>query len=355
LEKGKIDIAGNTRLILGSESQNTIFLFPLFPSRQLFLVPKKNWDDVNLLLSLYNFFDETARIMMLLTLLVVPALVYFLSGMKNQKKRGLNSLTKNYIDGIGIITLVSIKLPQNWPSRWVIGSYALVWLTLSNVYASKMIEFLNTSGGLNDIKNMDELIESNLIIKIPTAMAMLYKQDNRETASKWYNFMHECYKQNIASQQKGERYALPDEFNFAEMILTKKFAITVSDNFAFRVLRMFYDNKGRDLITSVDTKTELFYAPFLPRTSPFVERFNDILIRILEAGITNYQTRLAEIDSNLLYIQRAKNGHLWLDLPQAISFTQLAYIFYYYIGAITVCFCVFILEIFFHSISVIFS
>jgi hypothetical protein len=81
----------------------------------------------------------------------------------------------------------------------------------------------------------------------------------------------------------------------------QKYAFGCSGNFAFRTLRMFYDEKGNDLITSVDSKDDVFYATLIPRTSPFVDTFNEILIRIMEAGIVNYQKSLNESDSNLLW------------------------------------------------------
>lgn len=52
---------------------------------------------------------------------------------------------------------------------------------------------------------------------------------------------------------------------------------------------MFYDEKGNELITYVDSETEIFYTSLIPRSSPFVERFNEIWMRFSEAVVANYQ------------------------------------------------------------------
>lgn len=334
LEAGEAEMSGNSRLIIGRDLQNLIFLFPLFPSRQLFLIPKKHWEDVNLLQSIYTFFDTGTRLSILVTFAAVPAVIFFLNVKNDNKKQRFVDLTKYYSDGFAVVTQVSTKLPTTWPSRFVIGSFVIAWLVLSNTIAGKMIEFLNANLGMRNIQTVDELFKSDLIISIPAAMKMLYDQDYGEDVSDHYKFMHKTYKNSLRKFKKGDTFAFPDEFNFDQVFQTKKYAVAVSDNFAFRSLRMFYDEKGNDLITFVDSRAEIFYSNLIQRNSPFVETFNEILMKILEAGITNYQNSLAEADSNLLYIQRAKNGKLPSTDPQSISLTQLSYIFYFYLWSI---------------------
>lgn len=340
---------------MGRDLNKVICLFPLFPSRQLFLIPKKNWDDVNLLKSLYLFFDGTTRVTMLLTFILVPFIVYVFNLRVDKRKRGFNHFVKNYINAFAICALVSTKLSKNWPSRCVTGSFIIAWLVLSNIYAGKMIEFLNANLGMRNIQTIDELFKSDLIVNIPAAMRMLYDQDYGENVSEHYKFLHKAYKKTLMSSNQGDKHAFPDEFNFAQIFRTKKYAVAVSDNFAFTSLRMFYDTKGNDLITYVDSGAEIFYSSLTPRSSPFVEAFNEILMGIMEAGIANYQKSLAEADSNLIYIRRAKNGHLASTTPQSISITQLSYIFYFYLVSIVITVCVFLLEILFYAMPLVFN
>lgn len=341
LETGLADLSGNTRIILGRDLDNVIFLFPLFASRLIFLIPKKNWNDVNLLSSLFEFFDVTTRIIILVTFLLTPLMVCFLE----RRDKKFNSLIRNYILEIAIMTQVSMKLPKNWPSRCIIGSYTISWLILSNTYAGKMIEFLNTNLGLRDIKTVEELLRSDLIINIPSGMVMLYSEENPTTSSQSYRVLHEAYKAALIKASKGDKFAFADEFNFAEIFQTKKYAVACTSNFAFRILRMMYDATGNDLITTIDSGSELLYATLVPRDSPFVETFNEILMQMVEAGIESYQTSLAEADSNLLYIDRIKNGKIATKQPQSITLNQLSYIFYLYLASVAITFCVFLSEI----------
>jgi hypothetical protein len=276
-----------------------------------------------------------------------------LSLISEKKKCGFNRLLKDYTNGLAVIAMVSTKLPKNWPSRFVVGSFVITWLILSNTIAGKMIEFLNANLGMRDIKNVDELFKSDLIINIPAAMKMLYDQDYGDDVSNNYKLLHRAYKEALKRSNEGDKFAFADEFNFAQIFQTKKYAITVSDNFAHRVLRMFYDEKGNDLITFVDSRAEIYYSNLIPRNSPFVETFNEILMRILEAGIANYQKSLAEADSNLIYIQRAKNGKIASTEPQSISLTQLSYIFYFYLWSAALSVCVFLMEIFVHALPLV--
>lgn len=351
MEYENADIAANMRLVAEYNTSNTLCLFPTTTTKLKFFVPKKYWDEVYILSSIYNFLDQSLKIIIFTMFSFLPLLIFIFNFISGKRKSPFNALVLCYLNYFAIMNFISIKLPRYWPSRFIYGSILIVWIILGNIFAGKMIEFLNTNSGLKQIESIDELTKSNLLIKVPYPMAILF-EGNFQNASSSHQFLNQIVIESRKLERKGDRLAFIDVENMGEMIRSRKYAMLFLENLIDFLEKKYFDEKnGRNILTHIeDTPYEYYYAISVPKTSAFVSRFNEILMRIFEAGISKYQMMMAMIENDLMYIRRVKAGQVPNDAIKKISINQLSSVFYLYLFCLLTCFSIFLCELFIHKI-----
>lgn len=350
VEYENADLAANMRLVAEYNTTNTLCLFLTTTTKLKFSVPKKYWDEVNILSGVYNFLDDGLKISILVMFLTLPLLLFFLNLIGGCKKSFFDAITSCYLKYFGIMGFVSVELENFWTSRYVYGGILLMWITIGNTYSGKMIEFLNINGGLKQIGSIEELIKTNLIIKVPYPMAILF-EGNFEDATESHKFLNRIVDESRKLEKVGDRMAFIDVENMGEMIRSRNYAMLYLDNLIDFLEKKHFDKNGNNILTHIeDTPYECYYATSVPKTSAFVSRFNEIIMRIFEAGISKYQLMLAMIDNDLIYIRRVKADQVPNDCIKSLSIKQMSSIFYLYIYAITTCIFVFLLETIFYYI-----
>ena len=352
IEYEQADFAANARIVAEHDTSNSLCLFPTTTTKLKFAVPKKYWDEVNILASIYNFLDINLKISIFAIFIVSPIVILIFDRIQGIKKYSLfESLTSNYLMFYAILTFVSVKLPKNWTSRWIIGGVIIIWLIIGNMYSSKMIEFLNTNSGLKQIENIDELMKSDLSVKVPYPMAILF-EGNFKNTSKAHQFINRVVKKSRELERIGNKWAFIDIENMGDLIRSKKFALLFLDNLIDHVEKVYHDKNANNILTHIEeTPYEYYYATSVPRTSPFVQRFNEVLMRIFETGISKYQMNLAMTDNDMIYIRRIKEGKVPNNGLKSISLQQLYSVFYVYLLSIGSCLCIFIAEIALHKLK----
>ncbi|XP_070494137.1 uncharacterized protein [Chironomus tepperi] len=350
IEYEHADFAANARLVAEYNTTNSLCLFPTTTTKLKFAVPKKYWDEVNILVSIYNFLDINLKICIFTIFIVLPTLILITDKIQGIEKYSIfESLTSNYLMFYAILTFVSIKLPKNWTTRCLVGSVIIIWLVIGNMYSSKMIEFLNTNSGLKQIGSIEELMESDLSVKVPYPMAILF-EGNFKNTSKSHQFINHVVTKSRELERIGNKWAFIDIENMGDLIRSKKFALLFLDNLIDHVEKGYYDKNGNNILTHIEeTPYEYYYSTSVPKTSPFVQHFNDILMRIFEAGISKYQMNIALIDNDLVYIRRMKEGKVPNNGLKSISLQQLYSVFYVYLISLGTCLCIFIAEIVLHK------
>jgi hypothetical protein len=83
----------------------------------------------------------------------------------------------------------------------------------------------------------------------------------------------------------------------------------------------------------------------VPKSSPFQDRFNEIIRRIVEAGIQYYQHNLAIIESEMNLIRESKRGFLPEKSIRVIIVDDLKDTFTHYLELNAIAFGVFLLEL----------
>ncbi|KAL7022552.1 hypothetical protein ACKWTF_012293 [Chironomus riparius] len=350
IEYEQADFAANARIVAEHDTSNSLCLFPTTTTKLKFAVPKKYWDEVNILASIYNFLDINLKVAIFTIFIVTPILILIfdrIQGIKNYSV--FESLATNYLMFYAIMTFVSVKLPKNWTSRWVIGGVIIIWLIIGNIYSSKMIEFLNTNSGLKQIESIDELMESDLSVKVPYPMAILF-EGNFKNTSMAHQFINRVVTKSRELERIGNKWAFIDIENMGDLIRSKKFALLFLDNLIEHVEKVYFDKNGNNILTHIEeTPYEYYYATSVPKTSPFVKRFNELLMRIFETGISKYQMNMALTDNDLIYIRRMKEGKVPNNGLKSLSLQQLYSVFHVYLISIGSCLCFFIAEIALHK------
>jgi hypothetical protein len=210
---------------------------------------------------------------------------------------------------------------------------------------------LNTSLGLKQIGSIDELTRTSLEVKVPYPMAILFEGDLGE-ATHSHLYLNKVIKKSRILERAENPKAFVDVHNMGEMIRSKKYSILFFDFIISFLEKFYYDDYGNDFMTHIkETPYEYFYASSVPKTSPFVGRFNEILMRIFEAGISKYQMNKAISETDLIYIRRMKIGKIDLNGLKSISLTQLSSIIYLFFISLVITFLVFLCEILINVIA----
>jgi hypothetical protein len=204
IERDEIDLSANGRIVSEYNTTNNLALFPLSSTKLKFFVPKRNWKDVNIASKMWNFFDRDLKVGIFLMFLLGPVLIFFTNQFSSRSKITFESFLKEYLRIYSILMFVSVKLPKNWPSRFIIGSVVLVWLVIGNTYSGKMIEFLNANLGITDLKSIDELLKSSFKIVIPFPYIVLFEQGNYKTSPASHLLIYEIIKKARVEEAKGK-------------------------------------------------------------------------------------------------------------------------------------------------------
>lgn len=149
------------------------------------------------------------------------------------------------------------------------------------------------------------------------------------------------------SGQSFEDIKLSHEY-FAEQLMNNaKFAYLWSDLYVDNYLNQFYDpNTGENLLENIpETAYEFYISLMAPKNSPFIEKFNEILLQYVETGIVDYHSNRAMADNDIIWIQRVLKGEIPETAAKAIKIGELMPLFEIYIYLVIASSVVFVLEI----------
>jgi hypothetical protein len=117
------------------------------------------------------------------------------------------------------------------------------------------------------------------------------------------------------------------------------------------LLDQYYDNVTKKNTFKVIPEIVLNYytSVTVPKNSPFQDVLNDIVQRIVESGLQNYQMQLGLSDrKSAVMIERIKSGNIPADNEKAINIYELSSIFYIYLTLNLIAIITFFAEIIVH-------
>lgn len=202
---------------------------------------------------------------------------------------------------------------------------------------------MNSNIGLNDIKTLEQLLKSNLIIKIPNTLETLFTDDENSVAP---TELHSLMNQALRVQNNRSNVTLLNEDDLFAAFKNRDAAILLPENYARHYVSTIFDNStGEDCLSLVEEGPYVYYVSnMVPKKSPFKKRFNEITTWTVEAGIIRYQISQAIYDDAMTYLDRAKMGKVPIKKFRNVTFNQLIKLFYLYLVLNGIAFVVFLVE-----------
>lgn len=113
-------------------------------------------------------------------------------------------------------------------------------------------------------------------------------------------------------------------------------------------LNNFYDTEtGENYFEVVpESAFEFYIAMMVPKTSPFFDRFNQVVSMYLQSGLYDYNQKKALDDNEKVWIYRVNNGFIPRRKSQALNVGDLQDAFKLYLILLGVSLIVFVVEIF---------
>lgn len=149
------------------------------------------------------------------------------------------------------------------------------------------------------------------------------------------------------SHQSIENVKTPIQFFDGFLQSSDKHAFLWSDLYLDNYLNQFYDaESGENSFETIPENVYEFYVSLMaPKSSPFIERFNECLLQFVETGIGHYHINRARADNDMIWIWRILNGKTPKPPDKAIKITDLKSLFEIYFYLCFLSFFVFLMEI----------
>lgn len=267
---------------------------------------------------MFSQYDATSKMFIILLAFLLP-LVYLVTNRCEQKifhpNKRLESIDKNILYSFAIQHNISMKHSVYASSRVLVATTLFYTLVISAIYQSTIVKNLNTNQELGKINTIEELKDEGYTIKMPRYLALVFTKPGLDKVST----MIRKTKQNVLDV--GVASIDPEEI----LVPGKKMAFLWTDLYNTNYLNRFYDKStGENYFECVPEVAFEFYISLMaPKSSPFIERFNEILLRLVESGIGDYNVHQAIIDNDSFWIRRVKNGEIPKKSNRAINLTDI--------------------------------
>lgn len=232
---------------------------------------------------------------------------------------------------------VSVKHSKSTSARLVIATFLFYVLIGSTLYQGLLIKNLNASEKLGAITTIRELLNLNYKLVVTPSMItvfLLQKEFDKERGDVHYRALK--YKEGVSTEE-----------GLKDLLANKDVGFLWAGRYTGSYLNRFYDPiTGENLLEVIPRSLFEFYvASMAPKASPFIDKFNDIILRIIESGLHVHQMNQAYMDNDKIWYQRLRNG--LTPKPPSLSLTMrdTLNIFKMYMLLITSCFLAFVGEL----------
>lgn len=318
IEYGYADLAVNPKFITDAyNTSNSVFLYPVTMSRLRFIIRKRPTRKL-MTIAIYTLYDRTSKIIVITLSVLFPPIYSIINRWEHQiinSRKLSSSYVKNVLLAFAILNNVSMKQSPFTSSRIIVASILFYTLVVSALFQSTIVKNLNTNERLGRITTIQELTDAGYSMKIPSYISLIFKQPSMNKVSRMMLRANQTYLDVAVASSDLEALMPPN----------KKIAFLWNDLYATNYLNQFYDKKsGRNFFESVPEPASQFYQSLMaPKSSPLLERFNEVLIQFSETGIGFHHVLKARADNSLIQIRRVKNGEIERPLDKAIKFEDI--------------------------------
>lgn len=295
-----------------------MMLVPTISLRFCFVVPNDFYQPPVKIFQ-FEFFDALTCMFIGICFAMIVIFTYVLMYFTTKDEVGLEKLF--FIFYAMSVNISVVNLPKSSIFRTMAALVLIVFLILNSSYQGLIITALNINKGRN-LQTMEELLTNNFTIFIPLNLDR-FIIGLRSSPKGSIN--RRVYEKGIPSPIESR----PE----AKRVAEKRDAAVLIPDFYFETYKTEHLNPktGRSLVHMLaDCPSKYYLGPATQRNSPFTERYNEILLRLNEAGYTDYQIEAARADIGLAYIRQAKSGNLEELTVKMISMEELWFLFMIY-------------------------
>lgn len=308
VENEFVDLIGNHYITLDRNTTNTIYLKTLVFSRYYFMISSPEIRK-SVLLAMSATVDYPTKFLVSSLFLIFPLFLCILSNFKFEMPGSRKTSFKDScFDVLCIIFSVNSKIFSNSTSLRVFLAIVFFYGLLQHTFIqSTIIKNFNRNLNFGQIKKLDQLVDENYNIFLQNQTKPIFRNFG---GSKFANKLKE-----ISNRVDTRTNEVP---------IDNKDAVFYGEMKAKYFITRNYDNDTKEsLFTIVPEPFEFGESFMAPRKSPYQLQFNEIIQRIIDAGITNHQISLGKFGIQIQMIRRAKRGDLPIEGNKPIVFSDI--------------------------------
>ncbi|XP_058840353.1 uncharacterized protein LOC131695829 [Topomyia yanbarensis] len=344
IENNQIDMAANSRIIYNYGTSNLLYLNHIGREKLVFLVPSDYFKNRDKRIIFINPFSIAYLIVNFILALTIPLISFTLE--KYLHYLGIQQERADFgncaLQILGIIYNISGKLPKAPKRRWILFGLLVYNIVSYPVWQAVTIRYLNSDNHhLNNINNIDELLESNLTLKVSNYHRQMVTHASSHSLNPNYR---ELTARLTTENTTSIRAAIQ------QIIIQRDSAFLISHIYVPLIKsgsNKWIHGHSSGVYAISEPVYEFYKAMVVPKTSPFWRSFNEIIIRCVQSGFIDYQRKRVQIVVNQLEIRHQlalemKNNKRVFDM-------EVLWIFFvFYLLMVALSTVVFVLEIIVH-------
>lgn len=289
-----------------------------------------------------GFLDTYGTLVFYLTILLLIFCLFYIA----RKSKGPlinDTFSRFFIDIIGIILENSRNLQPYTRTnvRLIITCTLILNLVVSSIYQASIVRELNVNTNVNQINTFEDLVQANVTILAYDEYTQTFKagQNLSETHRKLYqNFR---VNEKIIDSTMYQKIANDTNLKRICMIIKKYEALFLQSHF-------IDPTTGIHIIHIVKQPIlKLYMTSHIPKWSPFVHIFNEMVVRLMDVGLLQKGFNDANIMIHLRKIRTWKELNVKvMKGPKQITLENLMNVFFVYLTFLIIAFIVLIIEIF---------
>ncbi|XP_058811280.1 uncharacterized protein LOC131676176 [Topomyia yanbarensis] len=349
IERHRIDLAANTRIIHSYQTTNLQYLRHLMTTKLVFIVPKNYYESRSRDRVFFNTFTWWFYAINISMAVALPLILKMVD--LNSTGAGKDSYMEAMMNTLAITLAVSAKLPKRFHARAVLCGVMLYSMVSYSIWQAIIIKRLNSNSDfLDDIQGLTELLDSNLQPIIPVAYGEFIRPSEKDY------FAMDGLHQKLYQKATVANNNVTGAMLIVDMLKQRSSAVLIHDIRSDAVKARFYDEQHQQSSVHVINEYvfEFYTAMALPKDSPFLEQLNGITTRCVETGIVANQLSKILFKGKLYQIAKNRNSSLaGIDGSGATRFELRVwrYVFYCYFGLNALALVVFLGELIVHGVS----
>lgn len=334
IEYNRVDIAVDLRIMAEfKDAVNLYFLKPAYSVKFCFVVPN-NFYPLTFEVFPHKFVDTITLAWVVISMFVLILVTYIINRITNVPT-GFVKIALSYFSLYNNVSITAT--PTKTYSRLLCGTMLIFTIIMSNSYQGSIIKQLNRMGNAANINTIHQLLTSGLVIRVPSGPDK-YIRD------------FQSFPMGSLQRKLFDKKIITDTSSAIQIkyaAYNREAAILCPNHYIEFYKTIYLSNgTGESLINYVPQCVYAYYmSVMVPKSSPFIRQFNNIIQLIVEAGLIEFQYSNGMAESKLAYTRQVKEGVFFQRTDRLLSMKELFTLFKYYTIWLGVTIIVLILEI----------